>query len=330
MTLTPTRPIEETSVLTEYESLQARIDLAQQEDSTLVFNYRLPRDNKAARSHLAKLRKLKAEIDRRRKDAGEYHLLAKRAIDASAKGLEERVIDLIAPHKAALDALALEEADRIGAHEGVITSLRDAGSFLPATITSTELETRLNFLKEVDTSGLEEFCAEGIRLVLEGIDAINNALPVVLQREKDEADLAAFRAAEQARQQAEHDAAVAAEAAQRARLQAEADAAAALAASEKARLAAEAQATALAVQLTEVSAVAGTSKLEAHTCTFTFPASETTDDSPEGDTEQLLEAMTETLTTWRARGVSPRGMAEAIFRDRLHPALTITIDWSQV
>lgn len=318
MTLTPTRPAEETSVLTEYEALAVRIDLAQQLDSTLTFDYRCPRGNKSARSHLAQLRKLKAEIDRRRKDAGEYHLLAKRAIDASAKALEERVIDLIAPHKAALDALALEEADRIGAHEAVITSLRDAGDFLPATITSTELKTRLHFLHEVDTSGLEEFCGEGIRLALEGINAINDALPQVHQREKDEADLAAFRAAEQARQQAEHDAAIAAAAAEAARLEAEATAAAALAASEQARLAAEAK-------LAEVQATPGTTKLEAHTCTFTPEAA--ANDTPE---EELLDALTRTFTKWRATGISPIGMALAILDGRLHPALTITIDWSQV
>jgi len=328
MTLTPTRPTEQVTVLTEYEALAARIDLAQQEDATLTFNYRLPRDNKAARSHLAQLRKLKAEIDRRRKDAGEFHLLAKRAIDASAKELEERVIDLIAPHKAALDALALEEANRIAAHENVLKHIADSGSFLAATISSSDLELRLHFLKEVDTSDLEEFCGEGIRLTLEGIAAINAALPLVLQREKDEADLAAFRAAEQARQQAEHDAAVAAEAAEQARLQAEADAAAALAASEQARLDAEAQAAALAAELVEAKAAPGTTKLEAHTCTFTPQAAAT--DPPEDDRAALVDAMANTLGLWKVRGTSPRGMAEAILDDRLHPALTITIDWSQV
>lgn len=312
MTLAPIRPVEQTTVLTEYEALEARIELAQQHDATITFDYRAPRDNKAARSHLAQLRKLKAEIDRRRKDAGEYHLLAKRSIDASAKKLEERVIDLIAPHKAALDALAQEEADRIAAHEAVITSLRDAGSFLTATITSTELDARLHFLKEVDTSGLEEFCAEGIRLALEGINAINNALPLVHQREKDEADLAAFRTAEQARQQAEHDAAVAAAAAAQARLEAEASAAAALAASEQARLAAEAKLA------------------EAHTCTFTPQAAAS--DHPEAASRgaELLDALTRTLSKWRGSGMSAREMAEALLDGRLHPALTITIDWSQV
>jgi hypothetical protein len=305
MTLAPIRPAEQTTVLTEYEALEARIELAQQHDATLTFDYRAPRDNKAARSHLAQLRKLKAEIDRRRKDAGEYHLLAKRSIDASAKELEERVIDLIAPHKAALDALAQEEADRIAAHEAVITSLQDAGSFLTATITSTELDARLHFLKEVDTSGLEEFCAEGIRLALEGIAAINNALPLVHQREKDEADLAAFRAAEQARQQAEHDAAIAAAAAEAARL----EAAAALAASEQARLAAEA-------------------KLEAHTRTFTPEAAAS--DHPEAGLCEILDTITRTLSKWRGSGMSAREMAEALLAGRLHPALTITIDWSQV
>jgi len=311
MTITTARPV---TVLTEYEALAARVDMAQQEDAALTFDYRLPRDNKAARSHLAQLRKLKAEIDRRRKDAGEFHLLSKRAIDASAKELEERVIELIAPHKAALDALALEEADRIHAHEAVIASIADAGSFLAATITSPELDTRLHFLKEVDTSGLEEFCGEGIRLTLEGIAAINAALPLVLQREKDEADLAAFRAAERARQQAEHDAAVAAAAAEQARLQAEADAAAALAASEQARLDAEAQAAALAAELVEAKAT---------------PAPATTD-HPEADRAALVDAMANTLAHWKVRNTSLRGMAEAILDDRLHPALTITIDWSQV
>lgn len=85
-----------------FDPINAELEQLEQLNKSLVFNYRDPKDNKNARSHVYKLRTKKADVERAR-------TAATKAIKGTADGLVKRLEDMIQVHQIPLDQIEAEE-----------------------------------------------------------------------------------------------------------------------------------------------------------------------------------------------------------------------------
>ena len=161
-------PVAETTALTRWESLAANIAMASQDAEGRVYNYRDKHDNKAARSWVAQLRRLKGGIERARKDAKAVHLERGRAIDEAAKTLEAAVIGLIEPHETAIKLIEAEEQARVDAHRAVLDRIAQLAQDVP---TAAEAEARLTELATIDPTAMDEFAVAGAKKMRGEVEA---------------------------------------------------------------------------------------------------------------------------------------------------------------
>lgn len=219
LSLKPAEPI----VITQYEVLLGDIKEAQL-NAIESFEYETKDGDKQARSYIYKLRQLRAKIEAQRKTAKEYALNYGRAVDSQAKGLTEKVDKLIAPHQAALDAIARAEAERIESHERRLQAAAALGRVEYGADAAT-IRGQLDAVNSLSVEGLDEFT-----------DRVRAALA------KSRKDLtAALAAREKADADAEELARLRREAEERRQKDAEADAARAQAEVEAAKAAATAE-----------------------------------------------------------------------------------------
>ena len=99
----------QTTELAVFDSVAATIAEYKVENEKLVFAYDTPDGNKEARSHIAKLRKVKTEIANIHKDAKAEALAYGRRLDAKKNEYTGEVDGMIAVHKDPLDAIAAEK-----------------------------------------------------------------------------------------------------------------------------------------------------------------------------------------------------------------------------
>lgn len=321
MTQTAIVPAEETSAISRWEALAHDIAIASEQAEAKVFDYRSEYDNKAARSWVAQLRRLKGSIERARKDAKAVHLQRGREVDETAKTLESAVAALIEPHQLALDAIVAEEQARIHGHQMVLQRIQQLTENI---IDSATADARLAELRTIDTSGLEEFRAAG-----EARHADAEALLLELgdrlrQQEADQRELEALRAERAAREEEERrerdrQAAIAEERRrQEAERQAAAEAAARREAEQRAQLEAAQRAAAEAEQRAAAAAAREQARLDAERERLAR------EDEARRTRQTALEAqLLEVL-----RPLNRQQVAAAIASGTLHPA--VAIDWSRV
>jgi colicin import membrane protein len=193
-------PVTETTALTRWESLAANIAMASQDAEGRVYNYRDKHDNKAARSWVAQLRRLKGGIERARKDAKAVHLERGRAIDEAAKTLESAVVGLIEPHETAIKLIEAEEQARVDAHKAMLDRIAQQAQ---GVTTAAEAEARLAELETINPSEMEEFAEAGTNRLcdaIEQLEALRDALQI---QEAERAELEALRAEKARRHEAE-------------------------------------------------------------------------------------------------------------------------------
>ena len=93
-----------------------RKQLAQMRKENLVlFDYESPDGNKAARSHVYKLRQSKSAVEKARKEAKAEALEYGRKVDAEAKSLTAMIEEMMKVHTVPLEAIAQREKDRVEA-----------------------------------------------------------------------------------------------------------------------------------------------------------------------------------------------------------------------
>jgi len=192
----------EVTALSRWDALAADIAIASQDAEGRTFDYDDKWGYKEARSHVAGLRRLKGRIERARKDAKSVHLERGRAVDATAKTLEEAVQGLIEPHELALNRIAAVEEARIAGHRAVLDRIAALGD-LSTIATAAEAEARLAELATIDSLELEEFATAGANRLADAIDGMEAHIEALRQREAEQAELEALRAEKAARDEAE-------------------------------------------------------------------------------------------------------------------------------
>jgi hypothetical protein len=102
-------------MLTPYNEVRAVIEQMKTENAAKVFDITTKPGEKAARSHIAKLRTVKADIDRKRVALKADALALGKRIDAVAKDLTAEVEGMIEVHQKPLDEAARKEAEAAAA-----------------------------------------------------------------------------------------------------------------------------------------------------------------------------------------------------------------------
>jgi chemosensory pili system protein ChpA (sensor histidine kinase/response regulator) len=349
----------EVTALSRWDALAVDIAIASQNAEGRTFDYDDKWGNKEARSHVAGLRRLKGRIERARKDAKAVHLERGRAVDATAKTLEEAVQGLIEPHELALLRIAAVEEARIACHRAVLDRIAALGD-LSTIATAAEAEARLAELATIDSFELEEFATAGANRLADAIDGMEAHIQALRQREAEQAELEALRAEkaareEQERQEAIRQQAIADEraraeqeriaeqqrieqeriAAEAAAARREADAAAAAEATRQAQEAAERRAAEAERQLAEAQAREA-ARLQAE-------AEAQAEAARQAEAAQLAEQQQQALIAadrearvgafrdqlaWSVAGMSATDVIDALIDGTLHPA--ITISWERV
>jgi hypothetical protein len=193
-----------TTVITKFQVLAGTIAKAKQEAPSKKFNYADKKENEECRSYLHTLRKYNGEIDEAHKVAKADVLEEGRRIDALKNTLKGEVAALIQPHKDALDAIARKEAERVAKHQETINVIKDAAR-LPFGSTSQQIAGIQEHIAALDMTGMEEFEVEAKACWADTMQTLSAAHATAQEAEEKEAELARLR--EEARLQAEKDAA---------------------------------------------------------------------------------------------------------------------------
>lgn len=231
-------------VITQYQVLLDDIKEAQQ-TATPSFEYDSKEGNKAARSYIFQLRKLRGRIESERKDAKSYALAYGKRVDEQAKELMAQVDELILPHQEAIDAIARREAERVAALQFRLDRAVNLGE-VGFDATSASIRERLDLLDMETLDGLEEFEEKVAAAVVKSRQALQAALAKAEQAEAEAAELARLRAEAQQREEADREAQRQRDAQAKADAEAQAAAADAIAEAEAKAAAAQAQAAAAA------------------------------------------------------------------------------------
>lgn len=189
-----------------FNDVLTRVQTVEHDDARLTFNYDDPKDNAAARTHVASLRTLKADIGRTKKPLKDRVLAEGRAIDSTANKLTESVQALIDRHWTPLKDIEHREAARKDELRAEITGLRALAN--PRGKTSDAITAAIRSLQgfNLTPERMAEFYDEAESVIRTGIEELQAALPEVQQAEANAAELETLRK-QQAEQEAERAAA---------------------------------------------------------------------------------------------------------------------------
>jgi hypothetical protein len=176
-----------------YSEFAAQLAELKQTNAAMVFDYEDAAGNKAARSHIFKLRKTKTAIEDARKAAKADALAYGRRVDSEAGALTEQLESMIEVHKRPLDEIEEREAIRVGKIKERLDSLEQLGIGW-AGMNVGALEARLATLEAtVIDESFAEFVGEAARLHDLALLRIKAELPQAIKREAEAKELAELR-----------------------------------------------------------------------------------------------------------------------------------------
>lgn len=309
-------PINDPIVITQYQVL---LDDIEQAKKTAVssFEYETKDGDKAARSYIFQLRKLRAKVETARKDAKSYALAYGKRVDEQAKELSSQVDALIHPHQQQLEAIARREAERVQAHQKVLDQVVELGTVLFGD-DSARIQGRLDALDEITLEGLEEFTEKVAAHIVTSRQALQQTLQQALQAEEQARELARLKAEREEREAKEHEERIRREAQEKADAEAAMAAADAIATAE--RRAAEAEARARDFEAMAVQAALAREQprdpMPADQEHGTFEVELGVEHPRDVLYRQIREAI---------QGMDRNDVAAAIVCDQLHPA--VRVNW---
>lgn len=193
--------VESPIVITQYEVLLGDIKEAE-ENAVKSFEYATKTGDKEARSYIYKLRQLRAKIEAQRKEAKAYSLEYGKTVDSRAKELTGQVDALIAPHQAALDAIARAEAERIQGHERRLSTAVALGLVAWGADAAT-IRGQLEAVNALSLDGLEEFSDRVTAAVAKSREHLTVALAAREKADANASELARLRREAEERRQKE-------------------------------------------------------------------------------------------------------------------------------
>lgn len=210
--------------IAEYNEYRAQLAALAEGNSQAVFDYRDPKGNKEARSHVYKLRQTKGAIERKRVEIKAEILAKGRLIDDEAKEITAVVESMIEVHETPLKQIEQEEAARIQKHRDAIAVIESNMDPHHQSMGSGLINSYLHDLEAIEPDeSFEEFTAEAISAYKKAHAYLSECHTKAAQREAEAAELERLRKEAAERERIEREARIAAEA----KAKAEADAKAA-------------------------------------------------------------------------------------------------------
>lgn len=183
-----------------YDEIKPEIAKARADNAAAEFDYLTPAGDKAARSHVFRLRALKGAVEKRRKEAKADVLERGRAIDGEAKALAASLDTMIEPHAEAIKKAESAEAERVARLEDRLAW------FTRATATVDEegepwgsnyLANMLGMVQSMVVDGKwQEFEQRAHEAKAAAIATLERHVETAIARERDAEDLARLRQAE--------------------------------------------------------------------------------------------------------------------------------------
>lgn len=156
-------------------------------NSTIVFDYESKKGNKEARSHIAKMKRSKAAVEKVRIAEAKIY---REALNMQAETIKSDIDKMILIHQKPLDDFENKEKIRIAAIEKRINDIfeRNAGT------TADEIQKEIDYVNLIDLDdGWEELLANAITAVTDRLKFLNDRLIVRQQYEADQAELEKLR-----------------------------------------------------------------------------------------------------------------------------------------
>ena len=168
-------PVETANELAVFDEVAATLAEYKAENENLIFAYDTPEGERDARSHIAKLRKVKTEIANIHKEAKAEALAFGRRLDAKKNEYTNEVESMIAVHKDPLDKIAAEkqaiidaeiakaaeeEAKRLADIEAREAAVREAEEKLAREKAEAELKEKMRRIAEDAAIGARERAEE--------------------------------------------------------------------------------------------------------------------------------------------------------------------------
>lgn len=180
--------------IAEYDEYRAQLATLADGNSKAVFDYRDPKGNKEARSHVFKLRQTKGAIERKRVELKADILVKGRLIDSEAKEITAAVESMIEVHETPIKQIELEEAARIQKHRDALAVIESNMDPSHQTMSSSLINSYLHDLEAIEPDeSFEEFTAEAISAYKKAHTYLSDCHAKAAQREAEAAELERLR-----------------------------------------------------------------------------------------------------------------------------------------
>jgi len=178
----------ENKQLAVYKEYRTQITDFKKLNDTITFDYESKKGNKDARSHIAKMKKAKAAVEKTRiKEAKVY----REQLNDQAEEIKTSIDAMILVHQTPLDEFENREAIRIKAIKDKIGDIftRSAGT------TSEEIKIEIDYVNgiDIDDDFWEEFLGELLSSITDRLKFLTSRLEARVQYEADQAELEKFR-----------------------------------------------------------------------------------------------------------------------------------------
>lgn len=197
-----------TRELTEYNSLEADLAELLEQSKSLVFEYETKQGNKDARSYVYSIRQKRAELEKVRVGAKAAAVKHSKAVDAKAKEIDGKLMEMINVHQGKLDEIKEREEKRIGIIKRKIEYIEQCAATMDhrgAHYNSEQLKVRLADIQEmeIDEETYEEFTEQATSALGASILVLNNGIQAAELREENARELKRLRDEEAARKKKE-------------------------------------------------------------------------------------------------------------------------------
>jgi len=212
-----------------FADIRDQLEAVADENAKMVFDYKTPDGEKAAKTQIRTLRKLDKRVGEIHKEIKAEALAQCRSIDAVKRDLCGRIADMVAVHKEPLEAIAAAEAERVQRIADLMAALFAYDDKFDAVTETSVLVAGLEKLNAIEiTSEYGERMAEATDLKESIAAELSGKIEAARKRDAEAAELAELRKQKEDRERAEREKKIAEDAAAKAVKDAEEKAAAQL------------------------------------------------------------------------------------------------------
>ena len=179
---------EENKQLAVYQDYRVQVDEFKIINDSIVFDYKSKKGNKDARSHIAKMKKVIAAVEKKRIAAAKEY---REKCNDQSDEIKAEIDAMILVHQKPLDEFENREKIRIEEIKGRIDNIftRNAG------ITSEDIQAEIDFVNDIDIDDAfwEEFLGELLSSIKDRLTFLKARLEARVQYEADQAELEKLR-----------------------------------------------------------------------------------------------------------------------------------------